>query len=197
MRRLPNRPNLGMSIRLRDALASMSHKIVNRIASETLIDVEKRYPGLSDKRKAHEVVRRQITAMVEDVILEAKARLSDVKPQSASDVRNCGATLVTFSSEMAEKELKIKKFLFERMYHEPGVMKVRDGVNIIIRNLFHAYMDNLDELPERWELEESPGDKPATEQKKARLVADFIAGMTDRFAVREHQRLFDETPELG
>ncbi len=167
------------------------------IASDSLVEIKGRYPDLDQHRTAHEIVRRQITAMVEDVIHEAKKQLADTNPQSAGEVRHCGRSLVTFSETMATKEKDIKAFLFNRMYRSSAMMDTRKGVEIIIRNLFNAYMNNIDELPDRRPDVGGENQSSKNDHQKARMIADFIAGMTDRYAVQEHERMFDETPELG
>lgn len=150
-------------------------------AGETLAAVRAKYPNLEEGRVRHEIVRRQITAMVEDAILEARSRLQNLNPQSVDDVRDAGKTIVTFSDEMQANESGIKSFLFEKMYRAPAMMEMRSKVETIISDLYSAYVDG------------ASVDAPL----KPEEAADFIAGMTDGFAVREHQRLFDDTPDLG
>ena len=163
------------------------------IADQTLIDVREKYPQIEDRRIRHEIIRRQITAMVEDAITTSKANLDRIAPNSVADVRNCGETLVAFSGEMAEKERKIKAFLFERMYRAPELMNMRRSAEKIIRGLFDAYMHKAGAIPENlqkyFDREDAPG--------RPRVIADFIASMTDSYAIKEHRRLFDDTPDLG
>lgn len=163
------------------------------IAGDALSLVRKKYPDLEVQRIRHEIVRRQITAMVEDVISHTKANLARVEPKVASDVRACGETLVCFSPRVREHEEGIKAFLFDKMYRSPNVMVMREGAEIILRDLFIAYLDEKHEMPNgllRLKKSNQSNDRP-------RLVADFIAGMTDSYAISEHERLFDETPDLG
>ena len=162
------------------------------IASETLNRTRKSHPGLDEHRIVHEVVRRQITVMVEDVIIEAQKRISALNPTSAGEVRQCGMALVTFGEAMTENERLIKAFLHKRMYRAPGVMVMRENATTIIRDLFNAYLQDNADVPSGLEIHPD-----CTQLVKARAVADFIAGMTDRYAVLEHQRLFDVTPDLG
>ncbi|MGI9351096.1 MAG: deoxyguanosinetriphosphate triphosphohydrolase [Rhizobiaceae bacterium] len=163
------------------------------IADLTLVEVREKYPGIENKRIKHEVIRAQITAMVEDAISNSKANLERISPQSAAEVRDCGETLVTFSSEMAEKEQMIKAFLFERMYRAPELMKMRQSAETIIRDLFGAYLKNAEAIPENLQKYVDRNDV----QAKPRVISDFIASMTDSYAVNEHRRLFDATPYLG
>ena len=167
------------------------------LARETLAKVKADYPDLDDSRIIHEVIRRQITAMVEDVIGETNRRLDKLKPQSADDVRHAGHTIVAFSGPMAKKEKIIKAFLFANMYRAPGVMAVRENAYKIVLDLFKNYFSGQAEMPKEWGTDWKQADAKLDEGKRARIVCDFIAGMTDRYAILEHQRLFDVTPDLG
>ena len=167
------------------------------IAGDTIAQVTKKYPDLDRGRIQHEVIRKQITSMVEDVILVAKSNLEKLKPENAEDVRNCGQTLVCFSRVMAAYEKEIKAFLFNKMYRAPQVMKMREGAERIISDLFRAYFNDPSAMSDEWSELSQATSNADNDTGKARIIADFIAGMTDRYAILEHQRLFDETPELG
>lgn len=166
------------------------------LAGDLLRDVRLRYPHLDAVRVTHEIVRRQITAMVEDVIGEARRRIAALAPASQEDIRNAGMAVVSFSEAMAASEKAIKAFLYARMYRAPSVMRIRLGAAHIVRDLFGAYVSGRGEMPNEWGLDWRDAAARLDEEKRARLVADFIAGMTDRYAVVEHRRLFDATPEL-
>ena len=155
--------------------------------------VESRYPDLQDQRKRHEIVRRQITEMVEDVIATSLENLGSMKPGSASDVRSCGKTMVRFSSEMQSNEAEIKAFLFDRLYRSPKIMKMRDAAEKIIQGLFRRYSQDARAIPQNLmkHLEGREGGR------RMRRIADFIASMTDDYAIKEYARLFDDTPDLG
>ncbi len=155
--------------------------------------VRERYPALDPVRTGHELMRRQITRMVEDVIVAAHARLARIGPRSAEDVRGAGETMVAFSPEMAAAEKELKAFLYEHLYRHPEVMRVREGADVIVRQLFDVYFADPRAMPDGWR----EGLDRAEDRVKARYVADFLAGMTDNYAVREHQRLFDHTPDLS
>ena len=157
-----------------------------------LAAVRDRYPGLDDSRTTHELVRRQITMMVEDVIVTAKARLERIAPQSADAVRQAGETIVAFSDGMAEEERELKKFLYKNLYRHPSVVIVRAKADQVVRDLFDAFFQDTSLMPEDW----CAGLDEAEEAEKAMAIADFLAGMTDTYALKEHQRLFDHTPEL-
>ena len=163
------------------------------LAGTALEVVRDKYPDLEDHRVRHEIVRRQITAMVEDVITNAKINLTMVKPNRVADIRNCGETIVCFSDDMKLKERGIKTFLFDKMYRSPNVMKMREGAEFIIRDLFDVYLNETANMPnglQRLSMKNKSNDRP-------RIIADFIAGMTDSYAISEHERMFDATPELG
>lgn len=155
--------------------------------------VRDRYPGLDPVRTGHELMRRQITIMVEDVIAAASSKLARLQPQSADEVRLAGETIVVFSDDLAVREKELKAFLYKNMYRADEVMRVRADAETIVRNLFDAYFANPREMPEGWR----EGLEWADDRIKARDVADFLAGMTDTYAIKEHRRLFDHTPELS
>ena len=150
------------------------------------------WPGLETSRAIHELGRRVITRFVEDAIRESGRRIANVHPQSADDVRLCGRTLVAFSPTMEEADRAIKAFLFPNMYRAPSVVRIRQQADAIMRDLFGRFLAEPDLMPDEWH----EGLAGVSEEKRARRVADYMAGMTDRFAHDEHRRLFDVTPEL-
>ncbi|RWE81155.1 deoxyguanosinetriphosphate triphosphohydrolase [Mesorhizobium sp.] len=158
-----------------------------------LEDVRQRYPVLDDVRTGHELMRRQITMMVEDVIVSTTANLARIKPDSADAVRVAGETMVTFSAEMAAFEMELKAFLYKHLYRHSEVMRVRNEAEQIVNDLFEVYFANPRAMPDGWR----EGLDRADDRIKARSVADFLAGMTDTYALKEHRRLFDHTPELS
>jgi len=163
------------------------------LPASILKGVRERYPALDPARTGHELMRRQITIMVEDVIKTATARLADLKPQSTEDIQDAGEAFVTFSNEMIPAEKELKAFLYKNIYRHKDVMQVREGADQIVRDLFDAYFADPREMPDGWR----EGLDRAAERVKARHVADFLAGMTDTYAIKEHRRLFDRTPDLG
>jgi len=166
------------------------------LAGEHLALVRDLYPGLDESRTVHEIVRRQITSMVEDVIVTTKEALGSLKPRKIDDIRNAGRTLVTFSNEMTVRERAIKAFLFSRMYRAESVVKVREDAKQIVRDLFDAYFSGKAQMPNEWGVDWRDTAGRLEEPKRARIVCDFLAGMTDRYAILEHGRLFDVTPDL-
>ncbi|TPM55382.1 deoxyguanosinetriphosphate triphosphohydrolase [Mesorhizobium sp. B2-2-4] len=155
--------------------------------------VRARYPNLDEVRTGHELMRRQITAMVEDVIRSTTANLERTGPRSADAVRAAGETMVTFSAEMAVAEKELKAFLYKHLYRHKEVMRVRADAERIVRDLFDVYFADPRAMPDGWR----EGLDRAEDRIKARSVADFLAGMTDTYALKEHRRLFDDTPDLS
>ena len=160
--------------------------------SGLLAEVRSRYPTLDVSRAIHEVVRRQITMMVEDVITASQARLEAARVESADDVRRLGHAVVGFSPDMAAKEMTLKRFMFDNVYRSPAVMDSVEAAEAIIADLFDGFMDGRATVPDEpeWRL-----DGLSLPQRKRR-IADYIAGFTDRFAVREHRRWFDHARRL-
>lgn len=158
-----------------------------------LRSVRERYPALDPVRTGHELMRRQITMMVEDVIIATRANLARTRPESADAVRAAGETMVTFSSGMAAAEKELKTFLYAHLYRHPEVMRVRADAEQIVKDLFDVYFNDPRAMPDGWR----EGLDRAEDRIKARSVADFLAGMTDTYALKEHRRLFDHTPDLS
>jgi dGTPase len=177
---------------LRAGYFSLDGLIATPLPAAILAEVRQRYPALDPVRTGHELVRRQITAMVEDVIATARANLARIDPRSSDDVRRAGETIVCFSEPMRAQERSLKAFLFANLYRYPQVVTVREGADRIVRDLFDAYFADPALMPEGWREVLAR----AEDRVKARHVADFLAGMTDTYAIKEHQRLFDHTPEL-
>jgi dGTPase len=156
-------------------------------------EVRDRYPGLEASRFTHEIMRRQITRMVEDVISVAQSNIAAIRPESAADIRNAGKVIAAFSPEMAETDKLIKAMLFKRIYRHPDIMRIRAGASQIVTDLFAAYMNNPSEMQSHYWVDHISG---LSEAAKARHVGDYLAGMTDTYAIAAHKRLFDQTPDL-
>ncbi len=162
--------------------------------TKRLLDIVRaRYPGLDAVRTGHELVRRQITIMVEDVIEEAQRRLSSARPETVEDVHIQPRALVGFSDAMRAEEKELKRFLFKNLYFHESVVVRRRAADKIVRDLFDACFANPSLMPAEWRS----GCEGLEETARARRVADYLAGMTDNYAVREHRRLFDRTPDLA
>jgi dGTPase len=154
--------------------------------------IRHQHPALDPSRLVHEVVRRLITQMIEDVTAETGARLRALAPRSADDVRHAAHPVGAFSSAMAEADRAIKGFLYPRMYRHDRIMRIMGDAEGLVCALFARYLDRPDDMPAEWAQIVDSGDPAA----RSRHIADFIAGMTDRYALMEHARLFDSTPEL-
>jgi dGTPase len=155
-------------------------------------EVRRRYPDLDAVRLAHELMRRLITWMIEDAVAESTRKLASLAPVTADDVRLAAEPVIAFSAAMSEAERGIKGFLMPRMYRHERVMRVMNEAAGVVRDLFAHYTQHPSDLPEEWASDLKAGDDAAL----ARRAGDFIAGMTDRFALAEHARFFDSTPEL-
>lgn len=142
-------------------------------------------PGLPESRLIHETVRRLIDAMVRDALAETRRRLAAARPRSVEEIRRLDHPVVAFSGAMVQKDRAIKKFLFANMYRHPTAIRETDAARRIVCELFHRYMEDPAAMPDEWRREAEGGDDTAT----ARVIADFIAGMTDRYATREHARV--------
>jgi dGTPase len=178
---------------LRAKLISLPDLVDVPLAGPIVREVLGRWPDIERSRQAHEVQRRLITRAVEDVIATAEAELAAARPQSADDVRHAGRTLIHFSPQMAEAEQGLKAFLFEQVYRSEQVMAPVRRSQELVAQLFDRYLASAD-MPGRW----GAGALSAkSEAERARIVADFIAGMTDPYAEAEYARLFDGTGTLG
>ncbi|ARQ58021.1 MULTISPECIES: deoxyguanosinetriphosphate triphosphohydrolase [Rhizobium] len=158
-----------------------------------MAEVRARYPHLEPSRFTHEIMRRQITRMVEDVIGVAQQRLSLLRPESAADIRAADRVIATFSDAMAETDRQIKAMLFKRIYRNPDIMRIRAGAAQIVSDLFGAYMASPKEMQSHYWVDHIAG---LADAPKARHVGDYLAGMTDTYAISAHRRLFDHTPDL-
>lgn len=148
--------------------------------------VDDLYPGLNYYRRRHEALRRFFGLLVEDVIAEARTRLARLDPQSARDVRMAGRPMIRFSDGIREQVEVIRDFLFHRMYRAPGVVEMRAKVTQVIAELFPLFMARSELLPKQWRKDVEDA---RSQTDLARIVLDYIAGMTDRFAIEEHRRL--------
>ena len=156
------------------------------VLCDCFAEVDRLYPGLNYYRRRHEALRRFFGVLVEDVIILARKTLAEADPQSVQDVRHAGRMMVRFSNGLWDDLNVIRKFLFQRMYRAPAVVLMREQVTDVVHDLFPLFMQNPEELPKQWRKDvEEAGDETAL----ARIVADYIAGMTDRFAIQCHERL--------
>lgn len=157
------------------------------IVAQLIDEVRWTYPDAETEVMVHELVRRLITRMVTDLMVESGRRLEELDPQSPDDIRNAGRPVIAFSDDMWDAVRSLKSYLFENMYRHYLVNRMTSKAKRVVRDLFDLYISEPECLPEMWNKR---SDGPKTDQT-ARVVADFIAGMTDRFAFREHSKLFD------
>jgi dGTPase len=177
---------------LRAELFSLDDIAAVALPGKIIGNVRSLYPQLDASRVVHEFIRRLIGLLIEDVIAETRRRLAALAPRSADDVRQASAAVVGFSPGIGEADRAIKAFLKPRMYRHARVMQVMDQAAGVVKDLFVRYRADREALPAEWR----EGLADAGEPARVRRIADFIAGMTDRYALAEHARLFDSTPEL-
>ncbi|HEV7690911.1 MAG TPA: deoxyguanosinetriphosphate triphosphohydrolase [Hyphomonadaceae bacterium] len=147
------------------------------------------YPGLERRRLISEAVRRLIGVWTGDLIAEFGRRVAVDKPKSVEEVRALGRPIAAFSAEIEEKQKPLRNFLFERMYRHIKVNRMMSQARRIVRELFGLFLAEPDTLPSPWR--ERAMDAPKDSVKRARVVCDYIAGMTDTYAIEEHRRLFN------
>jgi dGTPase len=155
-------------------------------------EIRAAFPGLDNGRLVHELVRQLIGLLIDDVVAETGRRIAALGPNSADDVRRAAQPVAAFSSAVAEADGAIKAFLKKSMYRHTRVMHMMNQAADVVRDLFARYTGHPADLPAEWK----EGLDGLDEAARVRRVADFIAGMTDRYALAEHARLFDSTPEL-
>ncbi len=153
-------------------------------------EVEARFPNAPRDRQLRELVRGQIGLMVNDLIGETQARLAAGDIRTIAQVRGAGHALAGFSSELVAHERGLKAFLYERLYFHPDQIATASRARIVVERLFAALAADPARMPPSWHEA-----MPASEPGRSRHTADFIAGMTDRYAIDTYQRLFGETPE--
>ncbi len=157
------------------------------LAGPVLHEVATRHPGIDEPRLIHEAIRRLIDRMASDLAAESRRRLAAARVKSAGEIRALGAPVVGFSDALAREAKDLRAFLFERMYRHYRVNRMASKARRVVQELFQLLLAEPECLPTEWRLAAAGAGTPAT----ARLVADYIAGMTDRFALDEHRRLYD------
>lgn len=157
------------------------------VVAQLIDEVQLTYPGAGRDILIHELVRRLINRMVADLEVESSRRLRELNPQSPDDIRNAGAPVIAFGRNIEAAVVELKSFLAERMYRHYLVNRMGSKARRVVTDLFELYVAEPECLPTEW----SERALEANTEDTARLVADFIAGMTDRFAFREHAKLFD------
>jgi dGTPase len=148
--------------------------------------VDTLWPGLEPPRREHEALRRFFGLLVEDVLATSQSRLAAAAPRAPEDVRACGAPVIRFSDETFGELKRIRAFLFERMYRHWTVQRMRRKAGLVVRELFETFFEHPHLMPADWSRR-----CDASDTSRARTVADYIAGMTDRYALQEHRKLTD------
>ncbi|CAM8654018.1 MAG: hypothetical protein RI979_1140 [Pseudomonadota bacterium] len=171
---------------LRSGLFSEADLMELPVTGPAFEEVDRLYPGLEKMRRRHEALRRVFGRMVEDVIAVARGRLDSAQPKSVDEIRAMGTTMIRFSKPLYQELKAIRSFLFTRMYRAPSVVVMRNEVTEVVNGLFPLFLSRPELLPQEWrhDIEAAQG-----ETELARIVADYVSGMTDRFALQEGQRL--------
>lgn len=177
---------------LRAGLFGVDDLKVMPLTEAIIADIGNHYPDLDDVRRGAELVRELISYLIGAVIAETQKRLEAAKPKSAHDIRLYHQPMVAFPDSVAQEEAAIKAFLKQRMYRHARVMRVMGDAEGILFDLFARYQASPGDLPAEW----VEGTERVSDGERARRIGNFIAGMTDRYALMEHQRLFDSTPDL-
>ncbi len=162
------------------------------LVGRAFADVRARYPDIPRDRLIHEVIRDLIGYMVADVLKESRARLAEHNPKSADDIRSLDRPVIAFSNKYRAEEKPLRKFLYENMYRHYKVNRMMGQAVRVVEELFGLFIDDPSLLPTEI-FAQCKGEKtPET----ARVICDYIAGMTDRFAIEEHRKLFSVTGYL-
>ena len=179
--------NHDLSDGLRAGLFKLNDLYDLPIVGFCLREVDKTYPSIDQSRKCHEGLRRVFGLMVADVLLESKKNLKDFSNLDANSVRSCNKKLIGFSDGLLKQLIQIKEFLYEKMYRHWKVNRLRFKASRVIHELFNMFFEQPDILPEDW----GNSAKLLGEEERARLICDYIAGMTDQYALMEYRKLTD------
>jgi len=167
---------------LRSGLITIQQLAGIQLFAENMAEVKKLHGDIEEKRLVHETIRRMINVLVVDLCQQSQQAIAALSPASIDDVRKAPDYLVGFSQTLDEKNLELKQFLRKHLYQHYRVNRMSAKARRIVEELFKAFMDNPALMPDEYQL--------AAKHNQARAVADYIAGMTDRYAIREHRRLF-------
>ncbi len=172
---------------LRAGLISLDDLRELPLTGDILSEIEKNHGVLSPKMQRHELVREMISVMIGDLVRQTHSNIAALNIETADDVRQAKRAMAHFSPELAEKHAIIKEFLFQHVYRHHTVNGSMSKARRVMRDLFDLMFDEPEVLPEEWRHQAEASD----ETGRARIICDYIAGMTDRFAMEEHRRLFD------
>ncbi len=157
-----------------------------------LSDVQGAFGDLASSRLIYEINRRLITSMITDAVAETMHRINQLAPKSVDDIRRAAVPVVRFTETMHHEVTALRRFLFETVYRHEQVMRIMGDAEQVVCDLFLRYMADSECLLKNWRIPEAHADKT----QSARHIADFVAGMTDRYAIQQHHCLFDVTPQL-
>ena len=177
---------------LRSGLLTLEKLKTVPLLAEVLAEIEQDFPNLEPRKIRYEITRRLITRSIRDVSLTLQASLTDLQPESATAVTQYNKQMVRFSPEMQEQMMALKAFLFKQLYRHPRVSQIMQDAERVLVDLFELHFKKPQLLPPEWHKRH----QASTKQQQARLICDYIAGMTDRFALQKHAELFDDTPYL-
>lgn len=170
---------------LRAGLLSLEQLLTIPLVKTCWDRVRGRYPDVPQDRLLRELVREQIGVMANDLIAATRANIAESGMKTVDDVRAAGRTLVAFSPELAAQERELKRFMYATLYHHPSQLAAADRARVIVIDLFRAYQADPKLMPEEWRA-----DCVSSEPQRSRHIADFIAGMTDRYAEKRHAEIF-------
>jgi dGTPase len=169
---------------IRAGLLTLDQVLTDPLVATSWEGVRRKYPDVAAGRLIGELVREQIGHMVNDVLTESRRRLAEAAPKSIDEVRSAGRALIGFSDDMAAREKALTTFMYANLYHHPQQIGIAEKAGRIIDGLAEAYIGNPDLLPAHWRAT-----LPANEPERTRHIGDFIAGMTDRFAISRYREI--------
>ena len=176
---------------LRAGLINIEQLTEVRLFNDQYLVVRQKYPQLTGRRLIHEIIRRMINVLVVDLVETSQWQLDQVAPQTIDDVRLQATSLIGFSDDIREQSLELKRFLRTNLYRHYRVHRMTTKADRIIRDLFSGFMGDISLLPPEHQRIAQRYEQAKGETGRAREVADYIAGMTDRYAISEHKRIFD------
>ena len=171
---------------LRANFFSVKDLINQPVVGPLIKEVNEKYPNLEQSRLIHETTRRMINQMVNDLLWETKCRLKKLKPKNALEIRSNKNSIVSMSKEMEKSNEILKTFLLRKMYRHHRINRMTNKAKQVIQDLFNLFLSNTEFMPMDWQKKV----ESISETSKARIVTDYIAGMTDRFALEEHRKQF-------
>jgi dGTPase len=178
---------------LRSGFITIEQLCETKFFSLLYANVAKDYPKLDNKRTIYEIVRRMIDAQIKDLIADSSQKISQANPQSIADIRQHKDSLISFSDDMYEMHTELKRFLRENLYRHYRVHRMSHKAGNVISELFKAMLNDLRLMPPEYRKKAQQQQEKNGDSGRARIVSDYIAGMTDRYAIKEYKRIFDPT----